>query len=75
MPQGVIKKMVLDRGFGFISGHPDDVFFHHSTVEGHRFDDLEEGQSVEYELETGERRREGKGPRAAAVRLVETAVS
>lgn len=75
MPQGVIKKIVLDRGFGFISGNPEDVFFHHSTVEGHRFDDLQEGQSVDYELETGERRRQGKGPRAASVRVIESAVT
>ncbi len=72
MPQGVIKKIVTDRGFGFISGDPKDIFFHFSSVEEERFDDLQEGQTVEYELEEGEEegRRRGKGPRASVVRAV-----
>lgn len=70
MPQGVIKKVVSDRGFGFISGDRKDVFFHHSSVEGQSFDDLQEGQTVEYELEESEEGRRGKGPRASVVRPV-----
>ena len=70
MAQGVIKKIVADRGFGFISGDRADVFFHHSSVEGVSFDDLQEGQTVEYELEEGEGTRRGKGPRAAVVKAV-----
>ncbi len=70
MAQGEIKRIVLDRGFGFISGSGQDVFFHHSTVEGAKFDDLQEGQKVEYEVETGEGRGKGKGPRASVVRPV-----
>jgi CspA family cold shock protein len=72
MPQGVIKKLVSDRGFGFISSEGPDVFFHHSTVAGAVFDDLQEGQAVEYELEedSGESRGRGKGPRASSVKAV-----
>lgn len=76
MAQGVIKKIVSDRGFGFIAaGHDgarrDEVFFHHSIVEGGQFDDLQEGQSVEYEIdENPDSHRQGKGPRAAVVRPV-----
>lgn len=72
MAQGVIKKLVLDRGFGFIAGERGaDVFFHHSAVVDARFDDLKEQQSVEYELEEeGSGRGKGKGPRAASVRPV-----
>jgi CspA family cold shock protein len=70
MPQGVIKKIVTDRGFGFISGDPKDVFFHFSSVEGEQFDDLQEGQTVEYELEEAQSGRRGKGPRASVVRRV-----
>ena len=72
MPQGVIKKIVLDRGFGFISGDRGDVFFHHSTVEGGLFDDLQEGQGVEYEIEEddSDSRQRGKGPRASRVQGV-----
>ncbi len=68
MPQGVIKKLVADRGFGFIGGENSDVFFHHSSVDDGRFDDLQIGQAVEYEVEGGESDGRGKGPRASMVR-------
>ncbi|MGA2034239.1 MAG: cold shock domain-containing protein [Thermoguttaceae bacterium] len=69
MPQGTITKIISDRGFGFISGERGEVFFHHSSVSDHGFDNLQEGQTVEYELEAGEDpRRKGKGPRAASVK-------
>lgn len=70
MPQGVVKKLVQDRGFGFISsGEKGDVFFHHSVVADGGFDSLQEGQNVEFELEgdSGGRGR-GKGPRASTVK-------
>jgi cold shock protein len=73
MPQGVIKKLVLDRGFGFIAAEEGtDVFFHHSSVADGRFDDLQEQQQVEYELEEGGGGGRGrdKGPRAVSVRPV-----
>ena len=56
MPQGTIKKLVVDKGFGFISGERgDDVFFHHSALVGTTIEALSEGQPVEYE--------EGRGPK------------
>ena len=56
MPQGTIKKLVSDRGFGFIStGGRDDLFFHHSAVQETAFEALHEGQEVEY--------GEGEGPK------------
>jgi cold shock protein len=67
MAKGVIKKIVTDRGFGFIAGEQQDVFFHHSTVAERGFDQLQIGQAVEYEIESDEERRSGKGPRAASV--------
>ncbi len=71
MPQGTITKIVSDRGFGFISGERGEVFFHHSTVADQGFDNLQEGQTVEYQLEEeGASRRRGKGPRAASVKPV-----
>ena len=30
MPQGTIKKVIADKGFGFISGEGGKSFFHHS---------------------------------------------
>ncbi len=69
MPQGTIKRLVSDRGFGFVEGESGDVFFHHSSVEGVNFEELNEGQMLEYELGEGP-----KGPRAVNVRLLEEAV-
>jgi CspA family cold shock protein len=68
MPQGTIKKLVKDRGFGFISmgQGKGDVFFHVSSVQDGVFDSLQEGQAVEYEVVDDSSR--GKGPRAENVR-------
>ena len=53
MAQGTIKKLVSDRGFGFIL--PDgeaptgkDLFFHRADVKGGSYDALREGQQVSY---------------------------
>jgi CspA family cold shock protein len=70
MPQGTIKKVVADRGFGFISGDRGDVFFHHSVVQDRGFDQLHEGQTVEYEVDPGAGKGGAKGPRASSVKLV-----
>ena len=67
MAHGSIKKIVQDRGFGFIRPERGpDVFFHCSTVQGGAFESLAEGQEVDYELEDGATSR-GKGPRASTV--------
>ena len=63
MPQGTIKKLT-NKGFGFIEGEKDDIFFHSSSLEGTTFEALSEGQQVEYEEGSGP-----KGPRAENVRL------
>ena len=65
MPQGTIKKLVADKGFGFIKGENEELFFHRSGVEGVAFEDLQEGQTVEYQDGHGP-----KGPRAENVRPV-----
>lgn len=67
MAQGTIKKIVSDRGFGFIAGDEGDIFFHISAVENANFDDLHEGQQVEFELADSQGDRGGKGPRASRV--------
>lgn len=64
MPQGTIKKLT-DKGFGFIEGEQGDIFFHHSSVEGMRYDDLREGLQVEYQEGSGP-----KGPRAESVKVL-----
>jgi len=65
MPQGTIKKLVMDKGFGFIEGDRGDMFFHCSEVQDAKFETLAVGQTVQYEVGQGP-----KGPRATAVRPV-----
>ncbi len=64
--KGTIKKVIRERGFGFISAEDGrEVFFHRSGLEEADFDALEEGNSVEFEVEKGP-----KGPRAVNVTLI-----
>ncbi|HBO42456.1 MAG TPA: cold-shock protein [Planctomycetaceae bacterium] len=65
MPQGTIRKLVMDKGFGFIQGEQGDLFFHHSSVQETSFEELQEGQTVEYEVGNSP-----KGPRAENVKPV-----
>jgi CspA family cold shock protein len=65
MPQGTIRKLIADKGFGFIDGERGDLFFHHSALEGTSIEALQEGQAVTYEEGSGP-----KGPRAENVKLV-----
>jgi CspA family cold shock protein len=62
---GTIKRIVTDKGFGFVAA-PDgsEYFFHQSACAETRFDDLREGQAVTFETGQGP-----KGPRAEYVRL------
>jgi CspA family cold shock protein len=65
--KGRIKKMVRDRGFGFIRGDDGrEVFFHRSGLTGADYDALSEGDAVEYVIQEGPR-----GPRAEHVRAVQ----
>ena len=65
MPAGTIKKLVSDRGFGFIAAEDGkEYFFHRSSTEGN-FDRLQGGEKVTFEIEASP-----KGPRAKAVRAV-----
>jgi len=74
MAQGRIKKLVSDRGFGFILPDdmgPDgkDLFFHRADVQGVGYDNLREGENVEYDLGTDERRGTPKAANVRAVRV------
>ena len=65
MPAGTIKKLVADRGFGFIAADDGkEYFFHRSSTEGN-FDRLQGGEKVDFEIEASP-----KGPRAKSVRIV-----
>lgn len=64
---GTIKKIVKDKGFGFIvpDDGSDDVFFHRSALAPKvYFDDLREGNDVEFQVKKGE-----KGPQAFNLKL------
>ena len=64
MATGTIKRLVRDRGFGFILGSDGtELFFHRSALQGEGFETLTEGQAVEFDVEKGD-----KGPRATNVR-------
>ena len=65
MPQGTIKKLIADKGFGFIQGDGGDVFFHHSALDGTTIEALQEGQLVEFSIGESD-----KGPRAENVRVI-----
>ena len=62
---GTIKRLVSDKGFGFIlADNGTEYFFHNSACQQTAFDDLREGQSVTFDVGQGP-----KGPRGENVRL------
>jgi CspA family cold shock protein len=61
---GTIKRLVRDRGFGFIRDDGgQEWFFHRSSVKAGSFDQLNEGQRVSFDEEPS-----AKGPRAGNIR-------
>jgi CspA family cold shock protein len=61
---GTIKRIVSDKGFGFVAAEDGtEYFFHNSACVGTRFDELREGQRVSFEKGQGP-----KGPRAENIR-------
>lgn len=67
MPRGRVKWFSNEKGYGFIEPEDggEDLFVHHSDIEGSGFKTLEEGEEVEFESESGP-----KGPRATNVERV-----
>ncbi len=50
---GKIKKLVSDKGFGFIAaeGLAKDLFFHSNSLSGVAFADLREGDTVSFDTQ------------------------
>ena len=64
MVKGTVKWFNEKKGFGFISREEgDDVFVHHTSIQGEGFKTLSEGQQVEFEVQDGP-----KGPQAVNVK-------
>ena len=65
MATGTVKKVVAERGFGFILAEDGkEYFFHRSGLDSSLdFDRLTGGERIEFEIE-----QSPKGPRAAHVR-------
>ena len=60
---GTVKRLVSDKGFGFIAAADgNEYFFHQSACNGISFAELREGQAVTFEVAEGP-----KGPKAANV--------
>jgi CspA family cold shock protein len=63
---GRIKRIVSDKGFGFVAADDQkEYFFHRSACVDTPFDSLREGQAVTFEKGQGP-----KGPRAENIRPV-----
>ncbi|MBT6142917.1 cold shock domain-containing protein [bacterium] len=67
MQTGIIARLT-DKGFGFISreGETKDLFFHATELSGSEFNDLNEGDTVTFDVTEGP-----KGLNATNVRLAE----
>ena len=60
---GTVKRIVSDKGFGFVAASDgSEYFFHQSACD--QFDSLREGQNVTFDAGQGP-----KGPRAENVRV------
>ena len=63
---GTVKWFNGSKGYGFIAREEgEDVFVHYTAIQGQGFRNLEEGQSVEFDVEQGP-----KGLQAANVSVV-----
>jgi cold shock protein len=62
---GTIKRLIVDKGFGFIAANDgNEYFFHNSACAQTPFDELREGQAVTFDRGQGP-----KGPRGENVKL------
>jgi CspA family cold shock protein len=65
--KGKIKTLIRDRGYGFIEAEDGtEIFFHRTDLFDREFGSLQEGQNVQFDVESG-----AKGPKAVNVKLQE----
>ena len=66
MAKGTVKWFNDQKGYGIITPEEgDDVFVHHSSIQGEGFKSLSEGDAVEFEITEG-----AKGLQASGVTKV-----
>jgi len=54
MAKGTVKWFSDQKGYGFITAeNGNDVFVHHSAIQGEGYKSLAEGQQVEFEITQG----------------------
>ena len=54
MARGKVKWFSNQKGYGFITPESgNDVFVHHTAIQGEGYKTLEEGQEVEFEVKQG----------------------
>ncbi len=54
MSKGTVKWFNESKGFGFISREDgEDVFVHHTAIQGNGFKTLAEGQEVSFDVDKG----------------------
>ncbi len=69
--RGTIVRIIRDRGFGFARIEDgSEIFVHHSSLPRGVFDTLQEGQELDFEIETDTR---GRGQRAMNVEIADNA--
>ena len=64
MAKGTVKWFNNSKGYGFITPEDgsQDVFVHHNSIQGEGYKSLDEGQTVEFDVQQGQ-----KGPEAVNV--------
>ena len=64
MSTGTVKRIIRERGFGFISAEDGrEIFFHRSELQDVDFDAIGEGDELEFTIVKGK-----KGPQAIGVK-------
>ncbi len=63
---GTVKWFNASKGYGFIARDGgQDIFVHHTAIQAEGYRTLEEGQRVEFEVESST-----KGPKASNVKIL-----